>query len=475
MDFRSKTLTLAFPAFCLVLAAVLTGCGGLPDDRTDDGRVIVSYWEKWTGFEGDAMQAVVDDFNASQDKIFVQRLPVSTIDRKMMMATAGGNPPDIAGLWSWAVPMYAQKNALTPLDRYCKEAGITRTNYIPVFWEICTDHGFVWALPSTPASLALHWNKKMFREAGLDPDVAPKSLAELDTFTEKLTIVEVLRKGKKVRLHYPDLTPEEKASKKFEIVQLGFSPTEPGWYSQMWCYWFGGRLWDGDRKVTANSPEGVEAAEWYGSFPKKYGLENMRTFGASFGTFASPQNAFLAGQIAMEIQGVWMYNFISKYAPGMEWGVGTFPSKDPAKWPDVTIAECDVLVIPKGARHVKEAFEFMKYVNSQGPMEKLCLAQRKFSPLARTSPGFLRDHPNPYVNEFIRLSKSPNVMYVPKIPIWNEYRDEIGVAYGRVFDQIAPAEEAMDVVQDRLQWRMDRLMRRWDKVKAERIKDWSEP
>ena len=40
-------------------------------DRTPPpGKIRVSYWEKWTGFEFDAMKAVVDDFNKSQDRIF---------------------------------------------------------------------------------------------------------------------------------------------------------------------------------------------------------------------------------------------------------------------------------------------------------------------------------------------------------------------------------------------------------------------
>ena len=35
-------------------------------------------------------------------------------------------------------------------------------------------------LPTTPATIALHWNKKMFRDAGLDPNRPPRSIAELD-------------------------------------------------------------------------------------------------------------------------------------------------------------------------------------------------------------------------------------------------------------------------------------------------------
>ncbi|MFH0909259.1 MAG: ABC transporter substrate-binding protein [bacterium] len=444
-------------------------------NETESDRVVVEYWEKWTGFEGDAMQAVVDAFNASQDRIFVKKLTVSTIDQKMMLSTAGGNPPDVAGLWSFNVSVYSQKNALTPLNRMLEEKGITRDRYIPIFWDLCSHNGFVWALPSTPATIALHWNKKMFRDAGLDPEKPPRSIAELDAMAERLTIVRVTRNGTPARVRYTDLTEEEKADpdENFELIQLGYTPSEPGWWNHSWCYWFGGRHWDGDRTITALDPGMVAAFQWFGSYSKKYGIANLRSLGSSFGNFSSPQNAFLAGKVAMVIQGVWMYNFIEKYNPELEWGAAPFPSSDPGRWPLVTLAECDILVIPRGARHPREAFEFMAYVNSQEAMELLNMGQRKFSPLAQISPEFVKNHPNPYIDVFIALARSPDVQTVPPLPIWNEYADEVVIAADQIFSGRKTVEDALGVVQGRVQRKLDRVMRRWDRVKDERIKEWS--
>ncbi len=455
---------------CLV---VLCGCSPTPRDRTPDGRVIVHYWEKWTGFEGDAMDAVVADFNASQHHILVQKLTVSQIDHKLILATAGGDPPDVAGLWSHTVPDFAEKNALMPLDKFAAQAGIKSTDYIPVIWQLCCHRGFLWALPSTPASVALHWNKKLFREAGLDPNRPPRRLDELDAMSDRLTIVEIQRGGKTGRVRYTDLTPAEREAKNFSLIQVGHLPQVPGWWMQMWGYWFGGSLWDGNRRITTASPENVAAFTWVQQYAQKLGVDNLRSFGASFGNFSSPQSPFLAGKVAMVLQGVWMYNFISKYAPQLEWGVAPFPAKDPQRFPMVTIAECDVLVIPKGARHPREAFEFARYVNLQKPMEKLCLGQRKFSPLLKVSPEFIARHPNPYIQTFIELAKSPHARYVPQLSIWQEYRDEMQVAMDRILALEAPPQEALDNVQQRVQWRFNRVQCRWDAVQDERLKEWN--
>jgi ABC-type glycerol-3-phosphate transport system substrate-binding protein len=473
MEFKSLLrhfMTVSLIAIGFVLFA---GCRARKPDLTEDGRIIVEYWEKWNGFEGDAMQAVVNDFNTSQKRIFVKYLPVSTIDQKLMLATAGGNPPDIAGLWTHSIPSFAEKGALTPLDKLVRESGLRQDDYIPVFWDLCHYRGFMWALPSTPATLGLHWNKKLFREAGLDPDSPPRDIAELERMNEKLTIVDILRDGELMRIPYGELTDAEKETKDFDLVQAGHFPNIPGWWNQMWGFWFGGSLWDSNRTITANSSRNVEAYNWVKSYPDRFGIENMRTFGASFGNNASPQDPFLSGQVAMVLQGCWMQNFVDKFAPELEWGAAPFPSIDRTNLAVVTIAESDILVIPKGARHPREAFEFMRYVNTQPVMEKLSMGQRKFTPLHKVSDEFLNTHPNPYISVFIEMAKSPNARFVPKLPIWTEYRDELDVACSQIYSLIAPPEEALTEVTERVQWKFDRINRRWDKIKDVRTNEWS--
>ncbi len=469
----AKYIRCAPLAFVAAACLLGNGCGHRGNDRTPDGRVIVSYWEKWTGFELDAMQAVVDDFNRSQRRIEVRILPVSQIDVKLMLATAGGNPPDLAGLWSFSVPDFAEKGALTPVSGALARTGITRGQFIPVFWDLCGHRGFQWAVPTTPASMALHYNRAIFREAGLDPDRPPQSLSELEAMNERLTLVEVTRAGQVVRVTYSQLTPEEKQAKKFAIVRAGHLPQEPGWWLDNMGVWFGGSLYDAAKqRITADAPGHLAALRWFRDTCEKYGIENLRNYGASGGNFASPQNPFLSGRVAMELQGVWMHNFIDKYAPDLDWGVAPFPAADPVSGRDTTIVECDVLVIPRGARHAAEAFEFMAYLCQRAPAEKLALGHRKFTALRDVSPEFLARHPNPHIREFIRLAGSPNAHSAPRLSIWREYSEEMRVAGGNALWQVAQPEAALAQVQQRVSWRWERARTRWDRVSEIRRKEW---
>ena len=57
-------------------------------------------------------------------------------------------------------------------------------------------------------------------------------------------------------------------------------------------------------------------------------------------------------------------------------GAAPFPSADP-NLKDVTYCNCARPVHPRGAKHKKEAFEFIAFVNSQPEMEKLATLQAK--------------------------------------------------------------------------------------------------
>jgi len=402
------------------------------------GPVEITYWEKWTSFEGDAMRAVVDAFNRKQKRVFVNLLTISGIENKTLMAVAGGDPPDVAGLYGPNVAQYADDRAIMPLDELCARHHIRSSDYIPCYWDIGVYRGHVYSLPTTPASTALHYNRRMLREAGLDPDRPPRTIEELDAYAEK-----ILRRDAAGR-----------------IVRSGFMPSEPGWWNWGWGCVFGGVLWDGGRRITANSPENIRAFEWIQSYSRKYGVSDLQTFRSGFGNFSSPQNAFLSSQVAMELQGVWMYNFINMYSPSLDWAAAPFPH--PADRPDLkdqTFVDEDVLVIPRGARHPREAFEFIAYVQSQEGMELLCMGQRKHSPLVKVSDRFWKTHPNPYVRLFARLAYSPAAIAPPKLPIWPEYGAELNNAYDQVALMKKTPREALDAVQSRMQPKLDQYLR----------------
>lgn len=394
-------------------------------DRTD--RVTVIYWEKWTGAEGEEMRKVVDAFNASQERIFVKYLSISGIDSKTRLATAGGNPPDVAGIWADQICQFADAKALTDLTDLATESGLTADYYIPAYWQGYDYKGHVWGLPSTPASIGLYVRTDLVPPAVASPETFPKTLEGLDAVVEKIS----------------------RMNTNGTIKLAGFLPSNPGWWHWSWGYFFGGKLMDGDR-VTINAPENVEAFKWIAKYTKKFGSKAVQSFQGGFGNFASPEDPFMNGKVAMEINGTWKANYINVYKPGLKWFAVPFPHL--AGRPDLdemANMSQDVLCIPRGAKHVKEAFEFIRFVQRQDVMEGLCSAHGKNSPLAKVSEHFFETHPNKFIRLFDHLARSKNAFNVPQVGIFPQLSAEMSVAFQEVNSEQKTPQQALDDAQKR--------------------------
>lgn len=405
-----------------------------PDAAPADGKIHIRYWEKWTGFEEKAMRRVAEAFNKRQSRIHVEMLAVSNVNQKMLLATAGGNPPDVAGVWDFDVVTFADYNALRPMDDYCARSGIKESDYLPAYWSLCRHRDHTFALPTTPASVALHWNRKEFEEAGLDPNKPPRTIEELTEWSDKLT--------------KRDMTGK--------ITQMGFMPSEPGWWHWAWGYFFGGKLWDGKSRVTVVTPENLRAFTWVKGFSDRYHSKDLQVFSSGFGNFSSPQNAFMTGQVAMELQGVWMANFINNNNPSLDWDAAPFPP--PADRPDLansTPVGLDVMVIPTGAKHPDEAWEFIKFVQSEQGMEMLCDSQWKHSPLSHVSPNFYKNHRNKRIKLFYDLAAGKNWFSWPRVGIWREWQDEMKTAFEKIWSNGEAPESALRYVEQRMQPKLD--------------------
>lgn len=456
-----------FGAVALSLAA-LVATSGCSTSRQEHAPRRITYWEKWTGFEAEAMDAVIDDFNAKEAArakaepnyapIEVEKVTVSKIEQKLLIAIAGGNPPDLAGNYSFCVAAYADNGALTELDPMLAKSGFDRSRYVEHYLRLGEYRGKTWALPLVPASTALVLNQRLFKEAGLDPARPPTTIEELDAYAEKLTKWEVTLPSGETQIESGYL-PQVPASQK-RLLQAGFLPGEPRWFLYGWGDFFGGKLLDGPEKISAADPANIRAFEWVASYSRNLGVGVIKRFRSGFGNSSSPQSAFLSGKVAMTLQGVWMHNYIEKYAPGLQWSAVPFPY--PAGHPELagaSHAEADMLMIPKGSPHPEEAFAFMQYMSTQAVLEKLCLAQQKFTPLSSVSEQFWLLHPNPYIRLFRELGMSKNAVGIPQTGIWNEYKRELDNAVDLIQNLKQPPALALADVQSKMQAALDRNRR----------------
>ena len=363
-----------------VVSGRLCRCSCSGCEKAPDARVHITYWEKWTGAEGEAMQTVVDAFNRSQDRIEVEYLAVSRGDQKTLMATAGGDPPDVAGLQFHNIYSFADNAALTPLDPYIeREKQIGRRVHVSLLPGFCAyvplRRGAVGFANGTCGGRSLLEQVALSR-GGARSRKAPANFGRTRHVSPRSS------RGATRR-------PASFGSSAFfrgaRLVRLGL-PT-----------WFGGGLLQGGEIIARHSA---------GARCVRMGTRLL----AALRSRRDPRLLRLVWQVLVGRIAVFrrqnrhaaarplvarLHQAICAGARIWRGAAGPRPRAAPEGF---ALADSDVLVIPRGAKHPDEAWEFIRYATSanvnarsKGELtgaELLCFQQGKSSALRAVEPVF---------------------------------------------------------------------------------------
>jgi len=323
-----------------------------------EGRTVIVYWDRHFGHEHDARRALIDEFNRSQEGVYVRALPIgyNSLMEKMLTSIAGGAPPDVCAMDGTIMAQLVAQGCFTPLEDFmARSPHFEEEDFFPHIWRSVAFDGHVWGIPTTTDTYCLLWNKQAFRKAGLDPERPPTTLQELEEYAARLTIRD-----------------------ETGLQQIGFLPWQPWDLTHMWGLLFGGKWYDETTGLVTcgDDPKLTRMLEWQRSFaidPESddnptYAMapEKMMSFQQGFGAYMSANNPFYSGRIAMITEGEWQATFIPKYAPELDWGVAFIPTPDdapPRAYSPTCIADC----IPRGCRNPEAAWAFLEWFYSPRP------------------------------------------------------------------------------------------------------------
>lgn len=325
-------------------------------EALEEGRVVITYWDRHSGHEFEARRELIDEFNLSQDEIYVRTLPIGVRIEKLLTATAGGAPPDVCSLENTVLAQLAPQGCFLPIETLMEESDVfDEDRFFPHVWKMVAFDEHVWGLPTTTDAFCLLWNKDAFRRAGLDPEQPPRTLRELEDFAARLTV----------------------RNADGGIDQIGFLPWAPWDLTFMWGGLFGGQWLDEStgRATCGDDPAIIASLAWQQSFSIDPKLKEQLPFAIdpeklgsfrSLGEYMSANNPFYSGKVAMITEGEWQVTFIEKYAPNLDWGAAPIPQPEGVS-PRAYAPTCVVDAIPTGTAHLKEAWTFLKWFYSPRP------------------------------------------------------------------------------------------------------------
>jgi sn-glycerol 3-phosphate transport system substrate-binding protein len=108
---------------------------------------------------------------------------------KALTANKAGDPPVLSVLLSTDMYTLIDEEAIVPWDEMIKSDADQAwvKSFFPGFMENSQTGGKTWGIPFQRSTIVLYWNKELFKEAGLDPNKAPASWAEMIDYAKKLT------------------------------------------------------------------------------------------------------------------------------------------------------------------------------------------------------------------------------------------------------------------------------------------------
>ncbi|HEY2508467.1 MAG TPA: sugar ABC transporter substrate-binding protein [Streptosporangiaceae bacterium] len=189
---RRAAPTLAASAALAALA--ITGCGSSGGSGTTQSSKtfgvnatgVVHFWAR-QATDGPA-KALVKEFNASHKKLKIVLHLTPPNDDTSQLATAirAGSPPDVVGLNDIDVPTFSHEGALLNITKYVNALSY-KSALSPGHLALATISGQYYGVPYLADLSVLWYNKKLFAEAGLNPNDPPTNYAQIVSDAEKIT------------------------------------------------------------------------------------------------------------------------------------------------------------------------------------------------------------------------------------------------------------------------------------------------
>ena len=320
---------------------------------------------------------------------------IASHNEKITVQHAAGIAPDLYTISGSAghTSMFFDTGMVLDLTELARRDRIDFDRFIPGAWAYTWRNGKLWAFPratkgTASATGVLVYNRKLFDEAGLRYPWQGWTFDDLVNTAKKLT--RSVSGG-----------PEP------DVWGAAFEAT--GWYRHVWSN--GGELLnESETEILLNTPEAIEALEWYSKWPNEFGI-----VGGSFerGT---------AGMAYKSTGG-----FLRVAPAGLDWTFAETP-RGPRSERSYTMGGCNVVAISSQTKHPEEAWEVLKFLVSEENQEREVFELGAGTALLR-SVAFDRRHvyregpPYDLTPILLQATKSE-----PQAPGWAEAKAAINAA-----------------------------------------------
>lgn len=331
---ENKLLILAFIAYIIL---VYVGWGD-SINKTADGRTIITFWHTYNDNEEKILKDIIKDWESKNASWTIRpvRIPFAGHKSKIRTALTVGHGPDMARVdWSFVCEL-ARKNAAVDLEKF--HFSKIKDRYLEAPLKTNFIDGKYYGLPDQTTCLALFYNKDMFKKAGLDPNVPPKTWADFIEYGKKLTDTS---KG-----------------------QYGFAMSNTLWWMLPFFNTYGVDIISKDsKKCLLDSDNAIKAMKMVSGF---YNTDKFEA-GAWRAGAISPEQGFVNNKYGMIFMGPWI---LSKFKnTKLNFGVSLIPEGPAGS--STNVGGTDVVIF-KQSKYQKVCYDFLTFFTNARNQANWC-------------------------------------------------------------------------------------------------------
>jgi multiple sugar transport system substrate-binding protein len=286
-----------------MVTGVLFAGGQQEKSETSTSEVTeIVYWQYFYETKSVLMDKLIAMFEEQNPdiKVIQQTFPYENYNTKVASSVPSGTGPNVINLYYGWLPTYIDSGYLQPLPTSVFNNERIENEFFPLV-SAAKFEGSYYALPTAVRSLALFWNKDLFKKAGLDPNKPPTTVEEMIDYAKKLTVTD--KNGNYLQT---GMTLELRAQMHH-------------WVREVLLRQMGGQPYSDDNKtVTYNSQAGYDAFKFFTDLElvNKVGMPNFMT---------DDVTAFKSGAMGMTVDGSFRLGTLDKVET-LDYAVAELPS-----------------------------------------------------------------------------------------------------------------------------------------------------
>lgn len=272
--------------------------------ETNNKPITIDFWNSWTGDDGALLTELVDDFNATNQygiSIAMNIMPSNEMNDKLATSMTAGTAAPLLLYNTNLKYTYGREGLLTNMDEIFDKTSLNKEDFNSAVMDLGNYDGVDYYIPMQCCTYYMIWNKTLFKNAGLDPEMPPETWDQWWEYADKIT------------------DPSN------NVYGSGISSDQP-WPNLQALLECGGPV------VTGDSKKGFENHlsdnQGYEKWLASYKASNDKGSNANM-TGSDTGNAFIAGTVGMTLSGPWLLAGCKEN--NIDYGVAMIPYGDYGK------------------------------------------------------------------------------------------------------------------------------------------------